>query len=93
MPSSILAIHSLSYRREEMCDCLLFLLGTFLPFQISGRYFFCGGGVCCDTSSVIVATTIFLHYLYNVIYSVTWFKFELLLNQVLIATCKETSNF
>jgi hypothetical protein len=40
MTSSILTIQSLNYRREETCDCSLFLLETLLPFQISGRDFF-----------------------------------------------------
>jgi hypothetical protein len=55
--SSVLAIQSLSYRREESCDFLLFLLG---PFSFSNRRMrFLLRGEDCDTPSVTVATTMF----------------------------------
>jgi hypothetical protein len=48
--SSIVAIQSLSYRSEEMCDCSLFLLGPFSLVNLRSRFLLRGVGYDTLTS-------------------------------------------
>jgi hypothetical protein len=55
--SSILAIQNLSYRREESCGCLLFLLELFSFLNLGMIFLVRGEG--CDNPGVTVAATMF----------------------------------
>jgi hypothetical protein len=54
---SILTIQSSHYRREDTCDCSLFLLGPFSFTNLGTRFLLRGED--CDTPSVTIAATMF----------------------------------